>query len=408
MVKSRSNNAELAPGTHSVDRVRVTQRDGVYRCIARVKLNNGLVKRAYGQGSTSKLARDRARKKAEEMLARKKGTGGWSKSDPISKFITEVSIPRIENGDYAKSTKRDYRDALNFVLGNCHEETHKHAVTFDDEIIDDAVDVVFLQAMLMELAKLHGHEVARRTKNVISHHVLDPLEDHGLISANTLRGRKMNFKSAAKPYVAKQHVALTEDQFWKVFNWLTQQESTQGFPNRPRSAKSRALAIELTLLQMTTGMRQVEARQVKWSMVDPDIGAVVIPAVIAKNNRERVIPLLIPEIKPRLSDRQSAPDNYVIGAPADPKKVWDRAGCVKAVGELYTEMASALDIPLLATPDGKSHVWRISLNTILARRGVDKDLRTRLLGHTEAVNTEHYTDLTDFSSLIAAMDDTKS
>ncbi|WP_162924950.1 tyrosine-type recombinase/integrase [Mycetocola zhujimingii] len=165
-------------------------------------------------------------------------------------------------------------------------------------------------------------------------------------------------------------------------------------------------AIDLTLLQMTTGLRVSEANAIIWSrhVETSDDGAIHVTVTkdISKTKRERRVPVLDDRVAERVFTRMNgAPSQaaHVIGSPADPMVEWDRRNCGGEVAKLYAELAEALDIDLLRT--ARTHVWRTTLNSMLLN-DVPEVVRAAFFGHDGSVNRGSYTDLTDTSSMVAA------
>jgi hypothetical protein len=125
-------------------------------------------------------------------------------------------------------------------------------------------------------------------------------------------------------------------------------------------------AIDLSLLQMATGLRQTEGRRLDWPLVQVDsqgVMSIAIPEHVAKARADRIIHVLEPRVADRILERceRAGGEGYVIGTPSDPTKIWHRSSCVAAVAELYKKAAYELGVDVLLTE--RSHVWRTTLRT---------------------------------------------
>ncbi|WP_434081491.1 site-specific integrase [Sanguibacter sp. Z1732] len=156
---------------------------------------------------------------------------------------------------------------------------------------------------------------------------------------------------------------------------------------------------------MVTGLRVNEATSLRWydlQIIDDQLYVTVRPQV-SKTHRGRRVPLLDARVADRILQRRhddSADEDFVIGSPAVPTKQWDSAQRVKATATLYIELAEALGIELLQT--ARSHVWRATLNSMLLGQ-VPEVQRAGFFGHTEEVNRGHYTDVSDTSAMVEAV-----
>lgn len=85
--------------------------------------------------------------------------------------------------------------------------------------------------------------------------------------------------------------------------------------------------------------------------------------------------------------------------PTDPAKPWDARNRDRKLASLYMQLAADLDISMLTTERG--HSWRTTLNTLLLD-DLNEAIRTRLLGHSSAVNRSHYTAPTSTAAILEA------
>lgn len=108
-------------------------------------------------------------------------------------------------------------------------------------------------------------------------------------------------------------------------------------------------AIDLSLLQMATGLRQTEGRRIDWPLIqvdDQEVMSVAIPEHVAKTKEARVVLVLEPRVAEHILERyeRTGGEGFVIGAPSDPSKIWHRSNCVAAVAELYKKAAAELEM----------------------------------------------------------------
>lgn len=172
-----------------------------------------------------------------------------------------------------------------------------------------------------------------------------------------------------------------------------------------REAKARhARIIQLTELQLATGLRASEARQITWADVaqdDHDVVWVTVRPEISKTKVGRTIPVLVPEVGKRLLARKGKDEELVIPQP-NSGKPWDKAGVHKAVRDYYEGVASASE-DLAFLKKIRSHAWRGALNTITAPH-LRPDIRAAYFGHTEKVNARAYTDHVNVRPMMEAVE----
>ena len=154
-------------------------------------------------------------------------------------------------------------------------------------------------------------------------------------------------------------------------------------------------AIDLSLLQMATGLRQTEGRRLDWPLVQVDdqgVMSIAIPEDVAKTRDARVVLVLEPRVAERILERceRAGGEGYVIGTPSDPTKIWHRSTCVAAVAALYKQAATELGIDVLLLTE-RSHVWRTTLRTLYQGKAPDAVLNSQF-GHSQEIADKHYTD----------------
>lgn len=219
--------------------------------------------------------------------------------------------------------------------------------------------------------------------------------------------------SSSKPALAKRGgQALTADQYRAVLDYLLLLDPAegQGKPSRGRWSledriAKRRNAVDLTLLQASTGLRVSEANSLTWEHVETDDDGTLQVSVTednSKTHRGRRVPVLDARVSERLLTRRNAAlsnSAYVIGSPADQMTQWDRDNCQKATTALYIELGERLRIEMLET--ARTHLWRATLNSLLLDQ-VSEVVRANFFGHDTAINRASYTDLTDTSSMVTA------
>lgn len=395
---AKSARTKLAPGQHSIDRVTPRQVDGKWLIDWTVCLHDGQVIAKRSQGKTKGQARSRARAKAEELLAI--GTpGSWKFSSKITDYIDQVSIPTVQSARLRENSKARYVLALGQVKAVMGKHTLGSGTKFRA-----------LESAIQAIAAEHGRESGRQARTVLSKYVIQQLIRDGILNHNPLYGMSIDLgevKRSTKPAGGR---ALSVDEWNRVLDYLLSIDPSEGVekPKRgPYTLENRVAVrrnvIDLTILQATTGLRIAEARAAKWE--DVTISAdgtmtITVTEETSKTHRARVIPVLDSRAAARLRARREAIDGrYVIGAPTDPTRVWDRDNAQKQVKKLHEELADVLGIELLRT--ARSHVWRTTLNSALMG-AVPEVVRAAYFGHDTTVNRTAYTDTADTSQMVSA------
>ncbi|MFC0675225.1 hypothetical protein [Brachybacterium hainanense] len=231
------------------------------------------------------------------------------------------------------------------------------------------------------------------------------------MAANPLAGVRLDdLTGVRRPERTRGGRTLSADAYEQTLVWLLEADPVTwlvshkkgGWIWRPDTqvATSRA-AVDQTLLQMTTGLRQTEARRVEWPMarVSADgILSIDVPAHVARGGHPRVVLVLDQRVAERLLKRRDAQDGagYIVGTPTDPMKEWYRASCVKAVQSLYERMATSTKIKLFTT--GRSHLWRTTLRSFYEGKVPEAVLNSQF-GHSTEVARLDDTDASDLSGL---------
>ena len=395
-----TSRAPLQPGQSSIDRVPPRPHRGGYALDWTLKLYDGSTVRKRTQGRTKGEVRARAREAARELLATGQGAV-WKTSDDIGAFIEQVSRPMIiESSSLRDSTKTRYLQPLDLILGRCGR--HPHTAALAGMSIVTAGTYRRLHACLQDIARTHGAGTADHARAVLSKYILRPLIREGVLSGNPLAGERLDLdRSLTSAKASRGGVAIDAAAHERLLVGLLAMDAAEGVaaPRRgPVTREARVARREnvriATLIQMTMGLRITEVRTLTWDRVREVQGSpsIAVPSEIAKNHTSRVVPFLDPRVIEVVEAHRQACEGigYVIGSPADRRKLWDKDNAQKAIAELYKEWAVEYEIPELMTE--RSHVWRATLNTMYLDR-VPEVARTAFFGHTAAVSREHYTDL---------------
>lgn len=389
---------QISSGTNTIDSVTpVRLPNGKYRIQWKIRLHDGRLLSRDTTGSTKGEARARAHAKAVELLAQG-GTGGsWKGSSRATEYLEKVSKPIVTNSSkLSTNSKARYKTVLGYLT-----------TSFEGYTIAAVSRRRTIEEIIKKIAAEHGAESGRHAKGVASRYFFEELVKDDVIEYNPLAGARIDLGNVKKRVRPEGGRALTGEEYDRVLAYLLALNPAEGV--KPPKQGSRTLAdriavrrccIDLTLLQMATGLRLSEARTLQWDdvIVDDDGNAgCVIRVENSKTHKERVAALLEPDVLDHLQARcESVGGLYVVGAPLNPDTVWDRSNAQHALKKFYAELARECEVPLLT--EYRTHVWRTTLNT-LYRADVDPLLRARTLGHTVEVNAARYSDLSDLTSL---------
>ncbi|MEV7621116.1 hypothetical protein AB0N59_13370 [Microbacterium sp. NPDC089321] len=168
----------------------------------------------------------------------------------------------------------------------------------------------------------------------------------------------------------------------------------------------RAACIDIVLVQATTGLRTTELCMrplADWRVEKDGTAIVELSPEVTKTRTGRPVPVLAPDVSTRLAARLKAQRKvgspWLFSSPSDPAKVWDPRNRDLKLALLYMELAEKLDIPMFEHERG--HSWRTTNNTLLYD-ALPEATRTRLFGHTAAVNRHHYTAVTNTEAVVEA------
>lgn len=128
-----------------------------------------------------------------------------------------------------------------------------------------------------------------------------------------------------------------------------------------------------------------------------------VPKHVAKAGHPRVVLVLDQRMAKHLLARRDAQDGagFIVGAPMDTAKPWNRMRSGEATRKLYTRMAKALEIETFEHQ--RSHVWRTTLRSFYIGNVPEPVLNSQF-GHSSEVANLYYTDASDLSGLAAAAD----
>ena len=390
----------LAPGEHSIDRVTAKPTASGGQMIEwSVRLHDGrLIAGKRTQARTAGDARAKARRIADELLAA--GGGDWKRSSRIVDYLDQVTKPAIENNARLRVNSRDrYLNVLPYIRE-----------ALDGHVIDTAMKFRTLEKALQTIATEHGSETARQCRGVISKYVVAELIRDDVLAGSPLAGVTIDLGSVKKSNKPAGGQALSVDDYGRVLAHLLALDPADGI-ERPKAGPYtldhriavRRNAIDMMLLQATTGLRSSEARQITWDLVGGGADGrmtVTVTEQISKTKKARTVPVLDAAVSEHLLARRTTiGGDYVIGAPTDPTKVWDKANAQKAARTLYRQIGDALDVDLLRTH--LTHLWRTTLNTLLIDV-LPAEVRAAYFGHDVVQNQRSYTDVG--TAMIAAAD----
>ena len=385
----------LQPGEHTINRVKVTKfgKGKAIRWSGKDWTGERHNKRTQGRDAGE--CRARALRTFEKILAESAAVttnNSWTLDDSITEFIDDVVIPAVESADTKPRTQARYLEVL-----------HLYRRYTQGRSIRSLTTAAAIKAVIKTIADNHGAESARQARSVVSAYVIQQQIEYGLLDRNPIHGVSMPFTRAKT-----QHATIPTVEEWKTLLHfiLHEEDPTAPMPGQdsPQAKKVAARArharvMELTVLQMATGLRISEALTLTWENVEIDdkgTAWVTVTAELAKTGRARKVPVLVPEVSAALA-KAHAGTGLVIPAPNDASKAWDRSGATKAVRHYYTGLAKTQGFDFLA--ENRSHVWRKVLTTAMA--GVlPPHLISAYFGHTPEVSGASYTDALNVKPVI--------
>lgn len=406
---THSMGTKLAPGEDSIHRCDpVKKPDGSYWMEWRfAPLDGGKTVVRRSKGSTKGETKRRARASADEL--RRSGSGTWKTSDLLSAYIEKVSRPAMTKAALKPLTMMRYEPALRWLVGDCDQHRHRHSLK--NHTIASGIRFQILEDLLTEIASLHGRETARQCRTVLTKYVITRLMRDGLVAGNPIAGVSLDeLTGTKKAERTRGGKAIKPAQYAVILDYLLGLDPADGLVKRqgrwPLEAMvaKRRNAIDQMLIQMATGLRATEANRIDWTLVDVDVHGVMsinVTKAIAKGGDARAALVLQPRVAQRLLERRNRAGGkgYVIGAPADPLKVWEPRARDKAAAALYQEIAAELGVDVMLSE--RSHMWRTTLRALYDGRVPPAVLNSQF-GHSEQTAQKHYVDPSDLSALASA------
>ncbi|GEE02259.1 hypothetical protein nbrc107696_27050 [Gordonia spumicola] len=396
-----ANTAKHAPGDDSIDEVTPKrQADGVWMIRWMWwPYDGGPPRKQRHQGNTAGEARAKARAKLAELKAGTTG-GRWTKASKLSDYIEQVVRPAVAGSSkLSDSSKALYGRSLNQL----DAELGKLAIA-------KAIEFRVAEGALLAIAERSGSSSAKTARNVLNRWVFGQMKRDRLIVQSPLADMDIDLGTNKTTTKTANDVALAEADYDRLLDHLLAFDADAvELPPRSRAAAREKIrgAVDITLLLMTTGMRLGSARQIEpHEVIDNASGGVnvVVPAAKLKGERKR--PITFTVLDDRVAERVKAlrkdtpAGSYILGAPADKAKLWDRRNCTREIERLYVSLADELGIKELRS-DIRSHGWRTTLNTLYYH--LPAHVRAEWFGHTEAVNAAHYVAAeVDLSPMVAA------
>ncbi|MGH3971870.1 MAG: hypothetical protein ACRDS9_00870 [Pseudonocardiaceae bacterium] len=432
-MSKRSDPIRLEPGQDSILNCEPIwhEEDGAYWLDWRFKpLDGSKTLSRRTKAPTKGEVRRKANAKAKELRTTG-GAGIWKPSNSLGTYVKQVTRPAIETAQLAENSRARYLLVLKWIEGDCDHHNHRYSIK--NHTIASGIRFRPLEACLKEIAELHGMETAHQARSVLGKYVIQQLERDELINGSPIAGKRLDLgaQDGDDDKVSRGGDALSREEWRSVLDYLLDLDPADGVepPKRGRYTLEdridvRRNAIELALLQATTGLRVGEATSVEWPNVEVDdittivsndgnlqvvigddgIMSIFVGHAITKTKRGRGLPVIDGDgrVITRLLERRhrlGESTGLVIGSPAMPDRPWAKRQRDEATAKLYKELADKLDIELLRT--ARSHVWRATLNTLLVSL-VPEEIRRIHFGHTAAVNRQHYLDRADTTVLIDA------
>lgn len=304
------------------------------------------------------------------------------------------------------------------VAGDCGVKGHDHSkTTLASFPIAHALVFRNAEACILDIAATHGAESGRKAQVVLNKYVYGQMKRDELIVQSPLADMDIDVGTVKTTNKTSNDVAMGEADYDRLVDYLLALDPAEGIEKPKRGVYTvedriaqRATVIDLTLLQMTTGIRLGSARQIEpFEILDNSQGGVNVFVPRAKlkggerrNKHNKVFTILDDRVAERFRQRRrvTAKGEYVLGSPAKPTVPWDRRNVTREIEALYVELADELGIEELRE-DIRSHGWRTTLNTVY--RELPPHVRAAWFGHSEAVNAAHYVDDTaDPSPMVAA------
>lgn len=410
--RRRAATTRLEPGEHSIDRNNPTPRLLKGREVVvldwSIRLLSGrLLEGKRTQGRTATEVRRKAKVTAKRLLASEGGGSQWKPTDPIERYLDEVSSQEILNTRLRPDSIRKYQRLLKIL----REQLLGHSI-----VTAEVPDVLI--AAIQRIAAEHGHETARQTQHFHAKYIAQPLRRHRLLTHDPIEGMSLNLRAHAPQLTGPKRggVALTIAEQERVIVYLLELDPGEGIPQKQRGRWSyetrrakQLCAIDLTLLQIGTGLRLKEALALRWTDIFYDENGLMRVRVskdVAKTGIARGPAVLDVRVQQRLEARHArarSDDEFIIGAPADSRKQWGKTGnggASQILAELYVKVAKKARAVHMDFQ--RTHLWRTTLNMRLKEAGVPQSDRAAQFGHDVETNENSYTDNTDIRAVAAA------
>lgn len=390
--------AKLEPGEDTIKSVTPRKTKTGYELRWRVRDFEGRLHAKRTQARTVGEARRRAFEKAEQIKRATSDATTWTLADSITDFIDREVEPAIKEKKLSKASRARYLEVM------AHYRRYTRGMS-----ISAATSASSLIRTLKDISHEIGPETARQTRSVVSNYLFGQLIIHQLTPSNPIRGMSFDFLKSENSE-GKYYPTQAE---WQAFlDYVLTDDPDSPMPGKEnvpqahkREAKARhARIIQLTELQLATGLRASEARQIIWKDIEQDDHGTVWVTVrpeISKTKIGRTIPVLVPEVRKRLLARKSEDEELVIPQP-NSRRPWDKASVHRAVRDYYEGVASTSE-ELAFLKKIRSHAWRGALNTITAPH-LRPDIRAAYFGHTEKVNARAYTDHVNVRPMMEAVE----
>lgn len=408
----RAATTELEPGHHSIDRVTPFQRPGRdgWTIKWHLRLLDGRLWKPQGtmtSASTKGQARAKAKRIAAEAL-KGSGVGAWRGTSKTLDYLEKVTLPAIRAERLADGTTRRYELAYRLLRGECETEGCAHQHSLAGLSLRDAMRPRALTSCLEEIARLHGAVNAKHAKTVAKKYLAAPLRVDEVIEYNPLIELDLDLSGAKKPAYSRGGRALTADQYRAAIEYLLAADPEnveapkRGRWTREQRVIERAACIDIVLAQATTGLRTSELcmRPTEDCHVDASGTFIVeLSPEATKTRTGRPVPVLAPEVSKRLAKRLDSGSPWLFPSPTNSAKAWDPRNRDRKLAALYKELAEKLDIEMFEHERG--HSWRTTNNTLLYDV-LPEATRTRIFGHTAAVNRQRYTAVTSTEAVVSA------
>ncbi|QNE18079.1 site-specific integrase [Kribbella qitaiheensis] len=411
-VRRRAATTRLEPGEHSIDRNTPTPRILKGREVVvldwSIRLLSGrLLEDKRTQGRTVTEVRRKAKVTAKRLLDSEGGGSQWKATDSIERYLDEVASQEILNASLRPDTRRQYQRLLKLLRAQL--AGHSIATAEVPDVLVTAIQ---------RIAAENGHEAGRQAQHFHGKYVAQPLRRHKLLTQDPIEGMSLNLRVHAPELTGPKRggVALTAAEQERVLVSLLELDPGEGVPQRQRgrwsyeTRKTKQLcAIDLTILQIGTGLRLKEALSLRWADVFYDEDGVMrikVSKDVSKTGIARESAVLDSRVQKRLEARWArarSDEEFVIGAPADPTKQWGKTGnggASQILAELYKKVAK--QARAVHMDFQRTHLWRTTLNRRLKEAGVSQADRAAQFGHDVETNEASYTDNTDIRAVAAA------